>query len=286
MFIDWFGKKKESLSESSRDSLKNIPDGLWIKCPQCNQIIYSKDWLESYKVCIKCGYHSQLSAHERIKLLADENSFKETDENIVSYDILGFQDTKPYTQRLLEAQTETNLKEAVVTGSALIENIPVNLIVMDFRFIGGSMGSVVGEKVTRIIERSVEKEVPLISIIASGGARMQEGLISLFQMAKTSAAIARLHSAKIPYICILTHPSTAGVLASFGSLGDIIIAEPGALIGFAGPRVIEQTIKQKLPEGFQKAEFVLQHGMIDMVVERKKLKSTVGLLLRLLWRKK
>ncbi|MGB9856941.1 MAG: acetyl-CoA carboxylase, carboxyltransferase subunit beta [Dictyoglomaceae bacterium] len=278
MFMDWFSKKKEAF--------KDIPDGLWIKCPQCNQIIYSKDWIENYKVCIKCGYHSQLTAYERIELLTDENSFKETDENIMSYDILGFQDIKPYTQRLLEAQTETGLKEAVVTGSALIENIPVNLIVMDFRFIGGSMGSVVGEKVTRIIEKSIEKEVPLISVIASGGARMQEGLISLFQMAKTSAAIAKLDRARIPYICILTHPSTAGVLASFGSLGDIIIAEPGALIGFAGPRVIEQTIKQKLPEGFQKAEFVLQHGMIDMVVERKKLKSTVGLLLRLLWRKK
>lgn len=285
MFMDWLSKKKES-AELKKSIFNNIPDGLWVKCPQCNQIIYSKDWLENYKVCIKCGYHSQLTFYERIALLTDEGSFKETDENIISFDILGFHDTKSYSQRLMEAQLETNLKEAVITGFASIEKIPVNLIVMDFRFIGGSMGSVVGEKVTRVIERSIDMKLPLISVIASGGARMQEGLISLFQMAKTSSAIGRLDKEKILYICILTHPSTAGVLASFGSLGDIIIAEPGALIGFAGPRVIEQTIKQKLPANFQKAEFVLQHGMIDTVVERKKLKSTVALILRLLWRKK
>ncbi|MCX7846132.1 MAG: acetyl-CoA carboxylase, carboxyltransferase subunit beta [Dictyoglomaceae bacterium] len=284
--MDWLSKKKENTSESKKPIFSDIPDGLWVKCPQCNQIIYSKDWLENYKVCIKCGFHSQLTAYEKIALLTDEKTFKETDESIVSFDVLGFHDTKPYSQRLQETQAETGLKEAVITGLASIEGISVNLIVMDFRFIGGSMGSVVGEKVTRAIERSIDMRLPLISVIASGGARMQEGLISLFQMAKTSSAIARLDREKIPYICILTHPSTAGVLASFGSLGDIIIAEPGALIGFAGPRVIEQTIKQKLPAGFQKSEFVLQHGMIDVVVERKKLKSTVSLLLRLLWRKK
>lgn len=282
MFRDFIGKRKDSRETKGKD----IPDGLWIKCPQCNQIIYSKDWLENYKVCIKCGFHSQLTAQERIEILVDENTFEETDGNIISYDILGFQDTKPYSQRLIEAQNETGLKEAVVTGLARMDGIPVNLMVMDFRFIGGSMGSVVGEKVTRAIERSIEKKIPLIGVIASGGARMQEGLISLLQMAKTSSAIARLDRAKIPYITILTHPSTAGVLASFGSLGDVIIAEPGALIGFAGPRVIEQTIKQKLPEGFQKAEFVLQHGMIDMVVERKRLRPTVITLLKLLWRRK
>ncbi|PMQ02468.1 MAG: acetyl-CoA carboxylase, carboxyltransferase subunit beta [Dictyoglomus sp. NZ13-RE01] len=282
MFRDFIGKRKDSRETKGKD----IPDGLWIKCPQCNQIIYSKDWLENYKVCIKCGFHSQLTAQERIEILVDENTFEETDSNIISYDILGFQDTKPYSQRLIEAQNETGLKEAVVTGLARMDGIPVNLMVMDFRFIGGSMGSVVGEKVTRAIERSIEKKIPLIGVIASGGARMQEGLISLLQMAKTSSAIARLDRAKIPYITILTHPSTAGVLASFGSLGDVIIAEPGALIGFAGPRVIEQTIKQKLPEGFQKAEFVLQHGMIDMVVERKRLRPTVITLLKLLWRRK
>ncbi|MCS7202258.1 MAG: acetyl-CoA carboxylase, carboxyltransferase subunit beta [Dictyoglomus sp.] len=286
MFMDWLSKKKEDSIDTKKSIFSDIPDGLWVKCPQCNQIIYSKDWLENYKVCIKCGFHSQLTAQERIALLTDEGTFKETDEHIVSFDVLNFHDTKPYTQRLMEAQLETGLKEAVVTGLASIEGISVNLIVMDFRFIGGSMGSVVGEKVTRAIERSINMRIPLISVIASGGARMQEGLISLFQMAKTSSAVARLDKEKILYICILTHPSTAGVLASFGSLGDVIIAEPGALIGFAGPRVIEQTIKQKLPAGFQRSEFVLQHGMIDMVVERKKLKSTIALLLRLLWRKK
>lgn len=278
MFRDWFKKDEKSKS-------RDIPDGLWIKCPQCSQIIYSKDWNENYKVCIKCGYHDQLTAWERIDLLIDYGTFKEIDKNVAPVDILGFTDTKPYTQRLKEAQEATGLKDSMLTGQGEVNGIPVYIMVMDFRFIGGSMGSVVGEKVVRVVERAIVDKFPVVSVIASGGARMQEGLFSLYQMAKTSAGIGRLSKAKIPYINILTHPSTAGVLASFGSLGDVIIAEPGALIGFTGPRVIEQTIKQKLPEGFQRSEFLLEHGMIDMVVERKKLKSVLYSILNHLWRK-
>lgn len=278
MFKDW-------LKRDEKDKSKEIPDGLWVKCPQCSQIIYSKDWNENFKVCIRCGYHDQLNAYERIDLLIDYGTFEELDKNITPLDILGFSDTKPYLQRLKESQEATGLKDAIVTGKGEVNGIPVFIMVMDFRFIGGSMGSVVGEKVVRIIERAILDRRPVISVIASGGARMQEGLFSLYQMAKTSAAIGKLGEMKIPYINILTHPSTAGVLASFGSLGDVIIAEPGALIGFTGPRVIEQTIKQKLPEGFQRSEFLLEHGMVDMVVERKKLKNVLYLILNHLWRK-
>uniref|UniRef100_A0A7C3MHY3 Acetyl-coenzyme A carboxylase carboxyl transferase subunit beta n=1 Tax=Dictyoglomus thermophilum TaxID=14 RepID=A0A7C3MHY3_DICTH len=269
----------------NKDKFRDIPDGLWIKCPQCSQIIYSKDWNENLKVCIKCGYHDQLTAYERIDLLIDDGTFEEFDAHISPIDVLGFIDTKPYTQRIKEAQEATGLKDAIIVGKGEINGIPVHIIVMDFRFIGGSMGSVVGEKVVRTIERALRDRIPVVSVISSGGARMQEGLFSLFQMAKTSAAIARLSEAKIPYINVLTHPSTAGVLASFGSLGDVIVAEPGALIGFTGPRVIEQTIKQKLPEGFQRSEFLLEHGMVDLVVERKKLKNTLFIILTHLWRK-
>jgi len=235
MFKDWLKKY-----DDDKKKVIDIPDGLWIKCPQCLQIIYSKDWNENFKVCIKCGYHDQLNAYERIELLIDEDTFEEFDKDITSVDILGFYDTKPYTQRLKEAQEATGLKDAIVTGKGQVNGIPIFIIVMDFRFIGGSMGSVVGEKVVRTVERAIKDRKPVLAVIASGGARMQEGLFSLFQMAKTSAAIARLSQSNIPYINILTNPSTAGVLASFGSLGDIIIAEPGALIGFTGPRVIEQ----------------------------------------------
>lgn len=278
MFKDW-------LKRDDRNKPKEIPDGLWVKCPQCSQIIYSKDWNENFKVCIKCGFHDQLNAYERIDLLIDYGTFEELDKSVTPVDILGFTDTKPYLQRLKEARESTGLREAIVTGRGEINGIPVYIMVMDFRFIGGSMGSVVGEKVVRAIERAILDRFPVVSVIASGGARMQEGLFSLYQMAKTSAAIGRLGEAKIPYVNVLTHPSTAGVLASFGSLGDVIIAEPGALIGFTGPRVIEQTIKQKLPEGFQRSEFLLDHGMVDMVVERKKLKNTLYLILNHLWRK-
>lgn len=278
MFKDW-------LKKDDKSKFRDVPDGLWVKCPQCSQIIYSKDWNENFKVCIKCGYHDQLTAYERIDLLVDYGTFKELDKNITPLDILGFVDTKPYLQRLKEAQKSTGLKDAIITGEGEINGIPVYIMVMDFRFIGGSMGSVVGEKVVRIMERAISNRKPVVSVIASGGARMQEGLFSLYQMAKTSAAVGRLGKERIPYITILTHPSTAGVLASFGSLGDIIIAEPGALIGFTGPRVIEQTIKQKLPEGFQRSEFLLEHGMVDMVVERKRLKNVTYLILSHLWRK-
>jgi len=248
MFKDW-------LKKDDKNKYRDIPDGLWIKCPQCSQIIYSKDWNENYKVCIKCGYHDQLNAYERIDLLIDYGTFNELDKNIVPIDILGFTDTKPYTQRLKEAQEATGLKDSIVTGKGEVNGIPVYIMVMDFRFIGGSMGSVVGEKVVRIAERAIVDKIPVVAVIASGGARMQEGLFSLYQMAKTSAAIGRLGKAKVPYISILTHPSTAGVLASFGSLGDVIIAEPGALIGFTGPRVIEQTINKNFLRDFKDLSF-------------------------------
>ncbi|MEJ2677665.1 MAG: acetyl-CoA carboxylase, carboxyltransferase subunit beta, partial [Gemmatimonadota bacterium] len=231
-------------------------------------------------VCPACGHHLPLTSEEYVELLLDEGRFEEMDTELRSTDPLEFRDLKPYKQRLEAAERKSGRGEAVITGVGLLDEIPVAVGVMDFSFIGGSMGSVVGEKVARMVRRAAEEERALVIASASGGARMQEGILSLMQMAKTSAALARLHEADLPYVSILTNPTTGGVTASFAMLGDVNLAEPGALIGFAGPRVIEQTIKQELPEGFQRSEFLLDHGMIDMIVDRREMKATVARLLR------
>jgi acetyl-CoA carboxylase carboxyl transferase subunit beta len=274
----WFKKTKETRVEKKG----KVPEGLWIKCEGCREIVYRKEVEKNLKICPKCNYHFRISARERLKLLVDEGSFTETDENLESMDPLHFKDSVSYKERLKENQKRSGLKEAVISGDALIKGYPVSLVIMDFSFMGGSMGSVVGEKVSRAAERAVEKKQPLIAISSSGGARMQEGIFSLMQMAKVSAAIARLRDSGILYISILCDPTFGGVTASFATLGDIIIAEPKSLIGFAGPRVIEQTIKQPLPDDFQRADFLLAHGLIDMVVDRKNLKETLAKLFGLL----
>ncbi|MEW6214235.1 MAG: acetyl-CoA carboxylase, carboxyltransferase subunit beta [Nitrospirota bacterium] len=274
----WFKKTKGIKT----DRKIKIPEGLWVKCDSCKEIVYKKEIDKNLKVCPKCNYHFRISARERLKLLVDEGSFIELDEDLISGDPLNFKDTVSYKDRIQENQKKSGLKEAVISGDALIKGYPVNLVVMDFSFMGGSMGSVVGEKVTRAVERSLEKKQPLITVSSSGGARMQEGIFSLMQMAKVSAAIGRLKDNGVLYISILCDPTFGGVTASFAMLGDIIIAEPKSLIGFAGPRVIEQTIKQPLPEDFQRADFLLEHGLIDIVVERKNLKETLAKLFDLL----
>ncbi len=258
------------------------PEGMWIKCDACLEIIYKPEVERNLNVCPKCNYHFRIPALERIRSVVDEGTFQEFGEDLESVDMLGFADTKKYPDRLKEAKKKTARKEAVITGTARVNGIDVVLAVLDFEFLGGSMGCVVGEKIAMAGEHALELKYPLIIFSASGGARMQEGTLSLMQMAKTSAALARLSDAKLPFISVMTDPTTGGVAASFAMLGDVIISEPGALIGFAGPRVIEQTIKQKLPEGFQRAEFLLEHGMVDMIVERTKLKPTLTQILRFL----
>ncbi len=260
-----FWRKKISSGEK-----KEIPDGLWLKCKKCGAMLYRRLVEKNYWVCEHCGYHFRIGALEYIKLLTDE--FKPLYEDILSDDPLNF---KGYKERIERDMKKTGLTEAIITGDAKISSYRVALGVMDFGFIGGSMGSVVGERVTRLIYHAIDERIPLITVNASGGARMQEGILSLMQMAKTAAALGLLSQHKIPYISVLTNPTMAGVMASYASLGDIVIAEPGALIGFAGPRVIKQTIKQELPPGFQTAEFLLEHGLVDMVVPRPKLKETI-----------
>ena len=259
-----------------------VPEGMWIKCDACLEIIYKPEVERNLNVCPKCNYHFRIPAMERIRAVTDEGTFQEFGEDLESVDMLSFTDTKKYTDRLKESKKKTSRKEAVLTGTAKINGIDVILTVLDFEFLGGSMGCVVGEKVAVAAEAAKDLSRPLIIFSASGGARMQEGTLSLMQMAKTSAALARLADARVPFISVLTDPTTGGVAASFAMLGDIIISEPGALIGFAGPRVIEQTIKQKLPEGFQRAEFLLEHGMLDIIVERTRLKPTLTQILRFL----
>ncbi len=272
----WFKKEK-------RESLKRvkIPEGLWVKCNSCKEIIYRKEVDRNLKICPKCNYHFRISARERISLLVDEGSFTEIEKELISQDPLVFKDHISYKKRLNNSQKKTNIKDAAIAGSALIGSYPVFLVVLDFAFMGGSMGSVVGEKFVIAAEKAIEGEVPLLSVASSGGARMHEGIISLMQMAKTSAVIARFKKNSIPYISILADPTFGGVSASFAMLGDIIIAEPKSLIGFAGPRVIEETIKQQLPGNFQTAEFLLKRGMIDMIVPRKELKQTITTILSL-----
>jgi len=273
----WFKKKPETVS--TKESKLKVPDGLWVKCDNCKEIIYKLEVERNLKVCPKCNYHFRIGAKERLALIIDEGSFKEYDARLHPIDPLNFRDLKSYRERVREAKKATGMNEAVLCGMAKIGGFPVSICAFEFSFLGGSMASVVGEKITRAIERAVKERSPLIIISCSGGARMQEGVFSLMQMAKTSAALAKLGKAGQPFISILTDPTTGGVTASFAMLGDIIIAEPKALIGFAGPRVIEQTIRQELPPGFQRAEFLLEHGMIDLIVDRKSMRD---LLIKLL----
>jgi acetyl-CoA carboxylase carboxyl transferase subunit beta len=275
--MSWFRRTKKKLQGSAQK--KSVPDGLWRKCDFCGEILYVKELEKRLWVCSKCDYHFMISTEDYIEVLCDPGSFRETHTGIRSGDPLEFRDSKRYRDRIRDYTKKTGRDEAVVTGIAKVGGREVVLAIMDFSFMGGSMGSVVGEKISRAMKDSIENRLPLIVVSRSGGARMQESIFSLMQMAKTSAMLSKMSEKKIPYISILTNPTTGGVTASFASLGDVIIAEPKALIGFAGPRVIQQTIRQELPEGFQRSEFLLKHGMIDMVCSRNKLRNTVeGLL--------
>lgn len=274
----WFKRAKQNISTDTQQVI-DLPDGLWEKCPVCSEILHKKQLELSMWTCPKCNYHFRIGSEQYIQVLLDPDSFKETDKKMRSADPLGFEDTKKYTERIKETIKKTELNDAIRTGLGKINGKDVALGCMDFKFIGGSMGSVVGEKIARLADRAYKNRFPLIIISASGGARMMEGAYSLMQMAKTSARLAKLAEAKIPYISILTDPTTGGITASFAMLGDVNIAEPQALIGFAGPRVIKQTIGKDLPEGFQKSEFILEHGFVDMIVSRKEMKAKIAELL-------
>lgn len=280
--MTWFKKSEEEKHwKEKREELKPS-DQLWVKCNSCNEIIYRKVIERNFQVCPKCNYHFQIPARRRIDCVVDPGTFIEYDADLVSADPLEFKDSKRYSSRVKESQEKTGQKDAILCGEARIEGQPAMIGIFEFNFMGGSLGSVVGEKITRLIERAVEKKIGVVIFCASGGARMQEGILSLMQMAKTSAALAKLQEAKVPYISVLTDPTTGGVSASIAMLGDIIIAEPKAMIGFAGPRVIKETIRAELPEGFQRAEYLLEHGMIDLIVERKGLRHTLASLLDML----
>ena len=275
--MSWFKKPPRKLRAEDR---RDLPTDVFEKCPQCGAVLYRARLEQNLLVCPECGHHNRIGAEEYLTLLLDDGAYDELDRNLRSGDPLSFVDLKPYPERLEAAERETGRGDAVVTAAGTLDGIEVAAAVMDFQFIGGSMGSVVGEKITRLAHRSLDERRPLLIVSASGGARMMEGILSLMQMAKTSAVLARLHEAGVPYVSILTNPTMGGVTASYAMLGDIIVAEPGALIGFAGPRVIEQTIKQELPEGFQRSEFLLEHGMVDAIVDRRELKATIARLLR------
>jgi acetyl-CoA carboxylase carboxyl transferase subunit beta len=270
----WFKKAK-----STKDKHVKIPEGLWVKCESCKEIIYKKETERNLMVCPKCDYHFRINANERVRLLVDKDTFEEIDAGLTSVDPLHFKDFRSYPERIEESQKKSGLKEAVLSGRARIMGHEAAVVIMDFSFMGGSMGSAVGEKIVRAAERALENRIPLIAVSSSGGARMQEGIFSLMQMAKVSAAVGKLKEAGVPYVSIIADPTFGGVTASFAMLGDFIIAEPRSLIGFAGPRVIEQTIKQQLPDNFQRAEFLLEHGLIDMIVDRKQMRETLGKLL-------
>jgi acetyl-CoA carboxylase carboxyl transferase subunit beta len=272
--MTWFKRQSGELDTSGEKKVRT--EGLWVKCEQCRQIIWKKDLEENLNVCPKCDKHFRIDARARLAQLLDDNQYDITDADLVSTDPLKFVDLKAYSSRLKQAQSDTGLKDAVINAHGKLNGRPVIVSAMEYSFIGGSMGAVVGEAITRAIEQATESKQPIIIISASGGARMMEGVVSLMQLAKISAALARLDEARVPYISVLTDPTTGGVTASFAMLGDLNIAEPGALIGFAGPRVIEQTIRQKLPQGFQRAEFLLEHGMLDAVVHRKQLKPYIA----------
>jgi acetyl-CoA carboxylase carboxyl transferase subunit beta len=272
----WFKKK----IEAKPDEKLQLPDGLWDKCEACGEILYRKELEKNLWICPKCQFHFRISCRDYITLLLDDAKLEELDENLEPLDPLEF---PGYKKKIRDAQQKKQMKDAVVYGTTRINGMPIVFAAMDFGFMGGSMGSVVGEKVARAIRLAHDKEIPLIILSASGGARMQEGILSLMQLAKTSAELALLNNKKIPYISILTHPTTAGVMASYASLGDVIIAEPGALLGFTGPRVIEQTIGGKLPPGFQRSEFMLEHGLVDIVISRRELRNTLIKILNIVW---
>jgi acetyl-CoA carboxylase carboxyl transferase subunit beta len=274
----WFKKARKPIAPA-KDKASRVPEGLWVKCPECSQIIYNKDLATNLSVCPKCAHHFRVSATERLKMLFD-GEWVEHDAGLTSTDPLGFTDTKPYKARLEASIAATGMKDAVVVASGAVDGIPAVIAAMEYSFIGGSMGVVVGEKIARGIERAIDSRVPVIIVCCSGGARMMEGALSLMQMAKICGALARLDRARLPYVAVLTDPTTGGVTASFAMLGDLNIAEPKALIGFAGPRVIEQTIRQKLPEGFQRSEFLLEKGMLDQVVDRREMKALISSALR------
>lgn len=280
--MSWFNKAKAGIENTAKRS--RVPEGMWIKCAGCSETILAKDMDANLNVCPKCGHHYRIAARRRLEALLDGGAWQEFDAGITSVDFLEFKDAKSYQERINAAVAKGGSKDAVICVQGAIEGTPVQVSIFDFSFMGGSMGSVVGEKITRSIERAIQLKQPAIIISASGGARMQESILSLMQMAKTSAALAKLKSAGLPFISILTDPTTGGVTASFAMLGDLNIAEPKALIGFAGPRVIEQTIRQKLPEGFQRAEYLLDHGMIDVIIPRPEMKARLASILKMLHR--
>jgi acetyl-CoA carboxylase carboxyl transferase subunit beta len=276
----WFKKTRKPIASSTAEKPSRVPEGLWVKCPGCTQLIYNKDLEATLNVCPKCAHHFRISAAERLKALFDDAEYQEHFADLTSIDPLQFTDTKPYRDRLKASQESSGLKDSVIVATGRLDGIEVVVAAMEYSFIGGSMGVVAGEKITRAIEMAFDTRQPAIIISCSGGARMMEGALSLMQMAKVSAALARLDRARLPFISVLTDPTTGGVTASFAMLGDLNIAEPKALIGFAGPRVIEQTIRQKLPEGFQRSEFLVERGMLDLVVDRRDMKATISRALR------
>lgn len=273
----WFQREKKGI-KSSADK-RDMPQGVWIKCDSCSEILYRPEMDRNFWTCSKCNYHFQIGSKQYLALLLDGGSFVEEDKELKPADPLHFRDSKKYGDRIADAMKKTGLNDAIVAGRGAVHGIPVSIAALDFGFMGGSMGSVVGERIVRVVKRAVENRRAVVTLSSSGGARMQEGILSLMQMAKTTAALGKLADAKLPHVSILTHPTTGGVTASFASLGDVIIAEPKALIGFAGPRVIRETINQELPEGFQKAEFLLEHGFVDQVVHRKNIRSTLAQIL-------
>ena len=281
--MGWFNKERAGIDKSADKKIK-VPEGMWIKCQGCSETLLAKEIEANLNVCPKCGHHYRISARRRLELLLDGGSWQEYDAGVTSVDFLEFKDAKSYQDRINAALAKGGSKDAVICVEGAVEGNPVQVSCFDFSFMGGSMGSVVGEKITRSLERALEKRQGAIVISASGGARMQESILSLMQMAKTSAALAKLKRAGLPFISILTDPTTGGVTASFAMLGDVNIAEPKALIGFAGPRVIEQTIRQKLPEGFQRAEYLLEHGMIDVIVPRTEMREKLASILKILYR--
>ncbi len=273
--MNWFQRAKDGISSQDKKELPNV----WMKCDACGEILYKKDLEKNYNVCLKCGFHFRIFAKTYIEIIFDFGTFRPIDANMISVDPLGFKDTKKYSDRIRTTITKTGLRDAVQTGIGKILDRPVAAAVMEFGFIGGSMGSVVGEKISRAIDQALHHRLPMIIVSASGGARMMEGALSLMQMAKTSAKLSLLHEKRLPFISVLTDPTTGGVTASYAMLGDVIVAEPGALIGFAGPRVVKEATGKDLPEGFQRAEFLLEHGFVDMIVSRKDLKETLNKLL-------
>jgi len=279
--FDWFAARRKDQFVGKIIQETDEGDGLWGKCPECSQVVYRKDLQDNANVCSNCGHHNRINSDERINLIADSGSFQALDNHLSPTDPLGFKDRRAYADRLRESQASTGMRDGVLTGICSVKGIKLALAVMDFRFMGGSMGSVVGEKITRLIERSTKDSLPLLIVCASGGARMQEGMLSLMQMAKISGALERHREAELLYLPLLTHPTTGGVTASFAMLGDLILAEPKALIGFAGRRVIEQTLREKLPDNFQTAEYLLEHGFVDKIVPRTELRKTLSNLLRI-----